>query len=560
MDALIMSQPAAAHTATLRCTVVVPVYNGARTIQRCLDALAAQTLPADEFEVIVVSDGSTDDTDAVVQRWLDQNVQNHWRLVRQANAGPGAARNYGADEAQAPLLLFTDADCAPHPDWVAAMLTVFADPSVAGAKGVYSTRQTAPAPLFVQAEYEDRYDRMHGQERIDFIDTYSAAYRRHVFCENGGFDTIFTTASVEDQELSFRIAAKGYRLVFTPDAKVEHIHDENLAEYCRRKYFIGFWKALLTRWHPERVVQDSHTPQVLKVQMLLWGAILGLIPVALLGTFHPLFQLAGWGVLVALLIFLITTLPFVTKLARRSWRLAVLGPVMLAARSLSLGLGYVVGTVHFAGTLPGQREPVIPGWKRLIKRGMDILGALIGLAVSTPFILLAALAIKLDSPGPIFYVQTRIGEHGRPFRIVKLRSMTYDADRKLDQLINLDELTEPAYKLPNDPRVTRVGSLLRRSSLDETPQFWNVLRGEMSLVGPRPEAEPLVQRYNDHQRRRLLVKPGLTGPMQVSGRGDLPFADRLRLELDYIEHYSLRRDIAIILRTLPAVWAGKGAR
>ncbi|MCB0117314.1 MAG: glycosyltransferase, partial [Caldilineaceae bacterium] len=226
-----MPQPTAVDTSALRCSVIVPVYNGAGTIERCLNALASQRLPADQFEVIVVSDGSTDDTDGVVQRWLDRSQLTHWRLVRQDNAGPGAARNHGADAAIAPLLLFTDADCAPHPDWVAAMLDVFADPTVAGAKGVYSTTQSALAPRFVQAEYEDRYDRMRGQERIDFIDTYSAAYRRQIFCENGGFDTIFTTASVEDQELSFRIAAKGYRLVFAPDAKVEHIHDENLAEY-----------------------------------------------------------------------------------------------------------------------------------------------------------------------------------------------------------------------------------------------------------------------------------------------------------------------------------------
>ncbi len=555
-----MQQSAPPFTQDIRCSVIVPVYNGTGTIQRCLDALAAQTVAADQFEVIIVSDGSTDDTDAIVQTWMERAQKAHWRLVRQQNAGPSAARNHGANVAAAPLLLFTDADCAPHPRWVEVMLDAMADPTVAGAKGSYTTAQTAPAPRFVQAEYEDRYDRMRGQERIDFIDTYSAAYRRHIFCENGGFDPIFTTASVEDQELSFRLAAKGYRLIFAPDAQVEHIHDESLAEYCRRKYFIGFWKALLTRWHPERMVQDSHTPQVLKVQMLLWAAIVGLIPLALLGLVWPIFRLAGWGLLLFIFIFLISTIPFVRKLAQRSWRLAALGPVMLAARSLSLGLGYVVGTVHFAGTLPGQREPVVPGWKRLIKRGMDILGVLVGLAVSTPFILLAALAIKVDSPGPIFYLQTRIGEHGRPFRIVKLRSMTYDAERQLSTLINLDELAEPVYKLPDDPRITRVGTLLRRSSLDEVPQFWNVLCGEMSLVGPRPEEEQIVSRYNDYQRKRLLVKPGMTGPMQISGRGDLSFAQRLRLELDYIEHYSLRRDIEILLRTLPAVWAGRGAR
>jgi lipopolysaccharide/colanic/teichoic acid biosynthesis glycosyltransferase len=120
-------------------------------------------------------------------------------------------------------------------------------------------------------------------------------------------------------------------------------------------------------------------------------------------------------------------------------------------------------------------------------------------------------------------------------------------------------LPQPAFKLQNDPRVTRVGRFLRRHSLDELPQLVNVLRGEMSLVGPRPEEAALVERYTDSQRRRLAVKPGMTGPMQISGRGDLPFEQRLTLELDYIEHYSLRRDLAILLRTVPVVLRGDGA-
>ncbi|MCB0051414.1 MAG: sugar transferase, partial [Caldilinea sp.] len=135
-----------------------------------------------------------------------------------------------------------------------------------------------------------------------------------------------------------------------------------------------------------------------------------------------------------------------------------------------------------------------------------------------------------------------------------------DAEEQLPALVDLQRLDEPAFKLPQDPRVTRVGRILRRTSLDEAPQFYNVLRGDMSLVGPRPEEERIVQLYQDHHRRRLAVKPGLTGPMQVSGRGDLSFADRLQLELDYIEHYSLWRDFAILARTLPAIIHGNGAR
>jgi lipopolysaccharide/colanic/teichoic acid biosynthesis glycosyltransferase/glycosyltransferase involved in cell wall biosynthesis len=508
--------------------------------------------------VIIVNDGSTDGTEIIVVDWIRDHNLVHWRLVRQANAGPGAARNHGARLARTPLILFTDADCAPEPYWVQIMLQALADPGVTGVKGTYLTDQKGLVPRFVQAEYEDRYDRMKGQMQIDFIDTYSAAYRRSIFCENGGFDPSLRVN--EDQELSFRLAAKGYQLIFVPEAQVKHIHDENLVEYCLRKYSIGFWKALLTRWHPDRIVQDSHTPQILKVQMVLWAAIIGLLPFTILGLVWPLLQVIGWAVLATFGIFLLTTLAFVQKLARRSWALAAIGPFMLAARSLALSWGYIVGTIHFAGTAPGERESVIPGWKRVIKRLLDIVGALIGLAISAPLILLAAIAIKIDSPGPIFYLQTRIGEHGRPFRIIKLRSMQVDAERQLTTLIELAALPEPAYKLAQDPRVTRVGSLLRRSSLDETPQFWNVLRGEMSLVGPRPEEARIVALYNDHQRRRLLVKPGITGPMQISGRGDLSFAERLCLELDYIDHYSLWRDIQILIQTLPTIWAGRGAR
>lgn len=544
----------------LLCSVVVPVYNGETVIERCLDAVGCQSVPGHRYEIIVVDDGSRDATPAVVTAWADRHPDAQVRLLRQQNAGPAAARNHGAREARAPLVLFTDGDCAPTRTWVEAMAAPFADDGVVGAKGTYVTEQSALIPRFVQAEYEDRYDRMRGQPQIDFIDTYSAAYRRAIFLENGGFDPIFTTASVEDQEFSFRLAQKGYRLVFAPDARVSHLHDSDLGEYFRRKYYIGFWKALLIRWHPERMVQDSHTPQVLKVQIVLLAAMLGLAVLALLGVFWaPL----GWlwlGVGASALAFAATTAPFVAKLGHRSPGLALIGVLMLVVRALALGSGYFIGTVHFAGTVPGARQPVIPGWKRLIKRAVDVAGALFGLAISIPLVAIAALAIKLDSPGPVFFWQVRVGENGRRFRIAKLRTMVADAEEQLPALVDLQRLEEPAFKLPQDPRVTRVGRILRRTSLDEAPQFYNVLRGDMSLVGPRPEEERIVQLYQDHHRRRLAVKPGLTGPMQVSGRGDLSFADRLQLELDYIEHYSLWRDFAILARTLPAIIHGNGAR
>jgi len=552
-----MSEPM--QSETLLCSVIVPVYNGAGTIERCLNALAAQTVAPGRYEVIVVDDGSTDDTAAMIDRWRRAHSHIQLTLLSQANAGPAAARNRGAAAARAPLLLFTDADCAPTPTWIEAMTAPFADPDVAGAKGAYVTEQTGLVPRFVQAEYEDRYDRMAGQAQIDFIDTYSAAYRRAIFLENKGFDPIFTTASVEDQEFSFRLAQKGYRLVFAPAARVSHLHDSGVREYFRRKYYIGFWKALMIRWHPERMVQDSHTPQVLKVQIVLLAALIALAPLALLGLIWPPLNWLWAPVAAAALLFLLTTLPFVRKLARRSPALALIGPPMLVVRALALGSGYLIGTIHFAGTPPGARQPVISGWQRLVKRTIDIVGALIGLTISIPLVAIAAIAIKLESPGPVFFWQVRIGENGRPFRIVKLRTMVADAEARLPELVDLEHLEEPAFKLKNDPRVTRVGRILRRTSLDEAPQFYNVLRGEMSLVGPRPEEERIVRLYQDHHRKRLAVKPGMTGPMQVNGRGDLSFAERLQMELDYIEHYSLRKDFEILLRTFPVIIRGNGA-
>jgi len=550
----------------------VPVYNGADVIVRCLDALANQSVCNESYEILVVDDGSQDETVLLINRWHSQRAAISLRVLQQKNAGPAAARNYGAQEAAAPLLLFTDGDCAPAHDWIEAMCSIYsvdhpqeasadyvAQPAVIGSKGAYLTEQTELVPLFVQAEYEDRYDRMAELPQIDFIDTYSAAYKRDIFLENDGFDSIFTTASVEDQELSFRLASKGYRLAFNPDAKVYHIHDENIGEYWRRKYYIGYWKALLTQWHPQRMVQDSHTPQVLKIQMVLWAAILGLLPLALAGLFwSPLMWI--WPLVLGLFVgFLATTGSFVRKLTERSWKLALFGPMMLMIRSLALGLGYLQGTIHFAGTVHGQREAAIPGWKRIFKRLVDIVGALVGLVISIPLIAIAAIAIKLDSSGSIFYHQVRIGENGIPFRIVKLRSMVNGAEEELADLIDVNALSEPVFKILDDPRVTKVGQILRRTSIDETPQFYNVLKGEMSLVGPRPEDARIVALYTDRQRQRLAVKPGMTGPMQVSGRGALSFEDRLELELDYIENYSIIRDLRLMINTFPALWRGDGA-
>jgi exopolysaccharide biosynthesis polyprenyl glycosylphosphotransferase len=269
-------------------------------------------------------------------------------------------------------------------------------------------------------------------------------------------------------------------------------------------------------------------------------------------------RLAGWGALALAAAFVLTAAPFLLKVLRRDAGVLPIAVPMLVVRAAALGAGLVTGYARFAFR-PAPRKPVLSPFNRVAKRVMDIVGALMGLLLTAPVMAVLAAMIRLDSPGPVLFKQTRVGENGRSFRIIKLRSMVNGAESRLPEVIDVEQLESPAFKIKGDPRVTRVGRFLRRTSLDELPQFWNVLAGDMSLVGPRPEEACIVQKYNDWHRMRLAVKPGITGPMQVNGRGDLSLDQRVRLELDYIGHYSLWRDVVILARTLPVWISGKGA-
>jgi GT2 family glycosyltransferase len=283
---------------------------------------------------LVVDDGSTDNTAGTISRYPEV------RLITQKNGGPAAARNRGAAEACGATILFTDDDCVPMEDWLEAMLERFEDPEIVGVKGVYRTRQRSLAARFVQVEYEDRYRMMAGFNYIDFVDTYSAAFRRDRFLEMNGYDTSFPVACAEDIELSYRMSARGWKMKFAPKAVVYHTHPDTFAKYLKKKYKFAFWRVLAIRKNPGKGVKDSHTPQVMKLQLLFAPALfMALILDFLVRPPIPfsIFVLAS---------FFASTLPFAWRAISKDSVIGILSPLLLAARSCAQMLGVTAGIIY----------------------------------------------------------------------------------------------------------------------------------------------------------------------------------------------------------------------
>jgi exopolysaccharide biosynthesis polyprenyl glycosylphosphotransferase len=206
-------------------------------------------------------------------------------------------------------------------------------------------------------------------------------------------------------------------------------------------------------------------------------------------------------------------------------------------------------------------EPVIRhGWRSVAKRAFDIAFSVVALVLASPVLLLAAIAITLDSSGPVFFRQERVGLGGQRFKMIKLRTMTVDAEARRGELEQHNEAAGPLFKMKTDPRVTRVGRVLRPLSIDEIPQFWNVLRNEMSVVGPRPALPKEMDDWSELLHDRLRVKPGITGMWQISGRADTTWEQYQRLDLYYVDNWSLNHDLLIALKTVPAILLRRGAK
>jgi glycosyltransferase involved in cell wall biosynthesis len=329
-------------------SVVIPAHNAATTLPACLAALGRQVNVPAPFEVLVIDDGSCDSSAAVVRQFSARlsaaasgsDLVADVKLLQQPHAGAAAARNRGIQAARGELIFFTDADCVPADDWLAAMARPFERPEVAGCKGVYATRQTGLIARFAQLEYQVKYQALAGCDRIDFVDTYCAAYRRSVLLAAGGFDSSLPGAWVEDVELAFRVSALGHRLVFNPAAVVRHRHPGTLRGYLVRKAHYGFWRARVYARHPAKLRGDTYTPRAMGWQMLLAcvaslaGVAAWLWPVAL-------------GVFVAALaLFLLLCLPFVRPALKQSdLGLALVAPLVLWVRALALAGGLLLGAM-----------------------------------------------------------------------------------------------------------------------------------------------------------------------------------------------------------------------
>jgi exopolysaccharide biosynthesis polyprenyl glycosylphosphotransferase len=243
-----------------------------------------------------------------------------------------------------------------------------------------------------------------------------------------------------------------------------------------------------------------------------------------------------------------------------SWQVEGTGIELLVAPGLIEVAGPRLHIRPFEGLpLLSVEQPRFEGWRRMVKGAVDRSVAALAAILLAPALVAIALAVRLTSPGPALYRQERVGLNGQTFTMLKFRSMHVDADRQVDDLLGENISDGLLFKIKADPRVTPVGRWLRRLSLDELPQLFNVLGGSMSLVGPRPPLPREVARYDTSVSRRLLVKPGLTGLWQISGRSDLPWEEAVRLDLRYVENWSLAMDLLILVKTVRAVLSSSGA-
>lgn len=322
-------------------SIIIPAYNAARTIGECLEALGKQTISPKE--IIVVDDGSIDKTAEAIAKF------SHIKLISQANAGPARARNVGAKAAKGDIIIFLDSDCVPETNWLEEMLKPFADNKVVGVQGAYKSKQKSIVARFDQLDIEYRYERMKRAEKLDWIGSYSAAYRRDIFLKENGFDESFPKASGEDAELSYRMAEKKYRLVFASSAIVYHTHPERFWKFLDIEYFRAYWRMRMYIKHPLKAVKDSYTPQTLKISVMLGAILLAGGLLSLVGFYFQFHRIPNVPIMV-LLFFVLALVSIIAINAHfilfafvRDMSVGLFSLVMSVFRSIVFGAGVLRG-------------------------------------------------------------------------------------------------------------------------------------------------------------------------------------------------------------------------
>ena len=315
-----------------RVSVVIPMYNAQKTIEKSLAALEKQTFR--DFEVVIVDDGSTDKSPDIVKSY---KMRMHLKLLKQKNSGPAKARNLGAKEASGNIVVFTDSDCVPREDWLSEMIAPFEDASVAGVQGTYETlNRDKLVARYVGYEIAYRHEQMNMRKDIDFIGTVSAAYRKNLFWEAGGFDVSFLTSSGEDPDLSYRMKAKGYRMVCNPRAVVAHPHPETLYKFLRQQFWRGYWRVPMFGKHKKKIIADSYSGNELFFQ-----AIFSVLFMASLLSLNAVIVAITGAAL------LISNLPIALYSAKKGKKFFLIAPIIASMRSIAGSLGFIYGFFRF---------------------------------------------------------------------------------------------------------------------------------------------------------------------------------------------------------------------
>lgn len=315
----------------LKASIIIPAYNAEKTLEKCLAALREQSFG--DFETIVVDDGSKDSTKKIAKSFKEV------KLLEQANAGPATARNNGATQAKGEIIVFLDSDCVAEKNWLEEMLAPLENNEIAGVQGTYKNKQKELIARFTHLEIEKRHSKMAKQEFIDFMGSYSAAYRKKIFEEMKGFDTSFPMASGEDTDLSFRLSKAGYKMVFNQHAAVYHFHPISLPRYLKVKFFRAYWRTKLYGKHSEKMIKDSYTGQTVKLQTGFFFLIclsLLLAPFGFGGIYFA-------GVLFGAL--LISTVPFAIWAGGHDLAVGLIAPPLIVARTVMFGFGLAIGFI-----------------------------------------------------------------------------------------------------------------------------------------------------------------------------------------------------------------------